>query len=200
MLSCVDDERSTTRASPDAEVAADAVIRAARIQARAAVVASTIQARGMVRAARITAAVTLLATCLAGVCGLSGVGVGGYLASEAAKQGAPATSSEPGRLNPPSVVAATVVNTFSAEIQRDVGVFAYSSQRAGASKVAGYFKGTRVRISCVDLHGRQYADRALGVAATTWARVWSPSSSSGENGVWIPALYLQMSSAVPPPC
>jgi hypothetical protein len=196
MLSCVDDEKSTRRAPSDAEVAADAAIRAARIQALATVVAGSIQARGMVRAARLTAGAAFLAACLAGACGLSGVGLGGYLASEAARRGAQSDTS-PGRPDPSVAPVASATNTFDAA-NAPHGTFLYKGPFGNGHDMqptASTWNGDPLRIVCQEQHGRTIRDGSTGKASAVWNKL--------DNGNWIPTMYTNLTeksalSEIPP--
>jgi transcriptional regulator with XRE-family HTH domain len=85
----------------------------------------------------------------------------------------------------PRVWQATIVGTWSAQYQQNLGVFRFRTPDIpGDTDKATYHEGTTVSIVCQARHRRQVSDPTSGKASPVWNRL--------SDGYWIPDLYTDL--------
>jgi hypothetical protein len=105
--------------------------------------------------------------------------------------------------SPPEVVAgppgsesttwpATVINTWSDELQKDVGTYSFQNPDVVTPHVRSYFEHTLVQLKCGVPEGRV---RQSTVGRKTYeSRQWYLTSQSD----WLPAVFLKLARSDPP--
>lgn len=85
----------------------------------------------------------------------------------------------------PKVWQSTIVGTWSAQYQQNLGVFRFRTPDIpGDTDKATYHEGTAVSIVCQARHRRQVSDPTSGKASPVWNRL--------TDGYWIPDLYTDL--------
>jgi transcriptional regulator with XRE-family HTH domain len=85
----------------------------------------------------------------------------------------------------PRVWQATIVGTWSAQYQQNLGVFRFRTPDIpGDTDKATYHEGTAVSIVCQSRDRRQVSDPTSGKSSPVWNRL--------SDGYWIPDLYTDL--------